>query len=275
MPACLKPSPDGTIEGTPDKIGSFAVKLFFKSRSCSGSRDIVIRVAPSVASTARINSEAGVTSVNQFIVVNSNKALTYLVGDKIDFSLDARNGKAPYTWNFLNLPSQLTADRNGRISGVFSQEGYYSFSASANDGSGANADSYFTFNIQPKSVAKRNPFSTQNPSSLKFQTATCLLGMICSRSRPSNSQQKMPYSLPSRSSITDKMSLLLPDQPLPRLPSLFSSPLPRKTQLRPTPEKHLGTRTPQLLQSPGPTSCSRLPRRLSTYLGPTTRTLKT
>lgn len=116
----------------------------------------MIRVAPSVGSTEHINSEAGVTSVNQFIVVNSNKTLTYLVGDQVNFNLDAQNGKAPYTWSYVNLPSQLNGDKSGRIIGSFNQEGYYSFSASANDGSGSNADSYFTFNVQPKSVTKSN-----------------------------------------------------------------------------------------------------------------------
>ncbi len=32
LPACLKSYDDGTIEGTPDRIGSFAVKVHFKSK---------------------------------------------------------------------------------------------------------------------------------------------------------------------------------------------------------------------------------------------------
>jgi hypothetical protein len=160
LPACLKSAVDGTIEGTPDTIGSFAVKVHFKSGKESCSRDIVIRVAPSVSSTEHINSEAGVTSVNQFIVLNERSSLTYSAGDKINFSLQAKNGKSPYTWSYVNLPSQLVGDKDGNVSGSFDQEGYYSFSASANDNSGSNADSYFTFNVQPKGVKKSTYFIT-------------------------------------------------------------------------------------------------------------------
>lgn len=54
------------------------------------------------------------------------------------------------------MPSCLAGDASGLISGVFEQEGYYSFSASANDNSGSIADSYFTFNIQPKGSKASN-----------------------------------------------------------------------------------------------------------------------
>lgn len=159
LPACLHGSPDGTLEGTPDKIGSFAVKVCFKSDHHSGTRNIVVRVAPSVSSTEHINTEAGVTAVNQFIVVSSSSnALTYAVGNKINVNLQAKSGKAPYTWTYNNLPAQLVGDKDGLISGVFDQEGYYSFSASACDSAGAIADSYFTFNVQPSS-AKGTSFS--------------------------------------------------------------------------------------------------------------------
>ncbi len=56
LPACLKSYDDGTIEGTPDKIGSFAVRVNFRSKGQSCSRNIVIRVAPSVSSTYEINT---------------------------------------------------------------------------------------------------------------------------------------------------------------------------------------------------------------------------
>lgn len=161
LPSCLTGSPDGTIEGTPDAIGSFAVKVNFKAshHDDCGSRNIVIRVAPSVSSTEHINTEAGVTSVNQFIVVSSSSnALTYAVGNSINLNLQAKNGKAPYTWTYNNLPAQLVADKEGKISGLFDQEGYYSFSASACDSAGAIADSYFTINVQPTSAVKSNSF---------------------------------------------------------------------------------------------------------------------
>jgi hypothetical protein len=158
LPACLSGSPDGTIEGTPDIIGSFAAQVNFKNANgVCGSRNIVIRVAPSVSSTEHINTEAGVTAINQFIVVSSSSnALTYTVGSNINIGLQAKDGKAPYTWTYNNLPAQLVGDRNGKISGSFDREGYYSFSASACDNAGAIADSYYTFNIQPTTVVKSN-----------------------------------------------------------------------------------------------------------------------
>lgn len=51
LPKFFKGSNDGTIEGTADKSGSFAVKVSFVSGKNKGSRDIVVRVAPSVLST--------------------------------------------------------------------------------------------------------------------------------------------------------------------------------------------------------------------------------
>jgi hypothetical protein len=87
----------------------------FKTVHDFGERDIVIRVAPSVGSTERLNTEAGVTSVNQFIVVKSNSSFTYAVGDDIKLSLEAKNGKNPYTWSYVNLPAQLVGDKAGSI----------------------------------------------------------------------------------------------------------------------------------------------------------------
>lgn len=156
LPDCLKGSPDGTIEGTPDRIGSFAVRVCFKSRHDSGTRDIVVRVAPSVSSTERIKTEAGLLALNQFIVVSSNSTFTYAVGDKVGFNLQAKDGKAPYTWTYNNLPAELVGDKDGIISGIFNREGYYSFSASACDSLGAIADSYYTINVQPVTAAKSN-----------------------------------------------------------------------------------------------------------------------
>jgi len=133
LPKCFKSYPDGTIEGTPEKAGSFAVKVHFKSGKCSATRDIVFRVARSVASTLEVNSEAGVLAVNKFIVVNPKSTLTYAVGDQINLSLEAKNGKNPYTWSFLHLPTGIKADKSGNLIGKFDQEGYYSFSASCSD----------------------------------------------------------------------------------------------------------------------------------------------
>jgi hypothetical protein len=198
LPDCLRGSPDGTLEGTPDVIGSFAVKVCFKSKEESGFRNIVVRVAPSVSSTGRINTEAGVLAVNQFIVVSSNNSFTYAVGNKVNLNLQARAGKAPYTWTYNNLPAQLVGGKDGIISGIFDQEGYYSFSASACDSAGAIADSYFTFNVQPTTAVTSNPLFIQAPSCWKCPTETSPSDTTSSRSAPNSWQLPMPCLPPSR-----------------------------------------------------------------------------
>jgi len=199
VPSCLKGSPDGTLEGTPDKIGSFAARINFKSKRDSGSRDIVVRVAPSVSSTENINTEAGVTAVNQFIVLSaSNNSFVYTVGKKVSLNLQAKEGKAPYTWTYNSLPAQLVGGIDGIISGLFDQEGYYSFSASACDSLGAIADSYFTINVQPTKVVQSIFFFIQLTSFLKSPTETFQSDTIFNRSKPSNLLLLMLFSLPLR-----------------------------------------------------------------------------
>jgi hypothetical protein len=151
LPPFLTAYADGTIEGTPNRLGSFVAKLKFQSPTASGSRDIVFRVASSI-STTETEEKVSIVGEKLFVVINSS--LTYSLGDKINITLAALNGKGQYTWSYLNLPPQLNGNILGCISGVFNIEGYYSFSASVSDSSGVTADSYLTINIQPKSVLK-------------------------------------------------------------------------------------------------------------------------
>lgn len=153
LPQCFKGYKDGTIEGTPDHAGSYPAKVYFSGPGCAESRDIVIRIANSVSSTQGYDQGSGILGVDKFIVVNSaDRSFTYTVGQPINLVLSAEHGKAPYTWNFLKLPAGLSSSKDGRISGSFSETGYYSFSASANDASGSTADCYYTFNVQPQTV---------------------------------------------------------------------------------------------------------------------------
>ena len=151
LPPFLTAYSDGTIEGTPDRLGSFVAKIKFESPGASGSRDIVFRVANSMA-VGTAEEKVGRAGEKLFVVLNSG--LTYSVGDKINITLSALNGKPQYTWNYINLPPQLSGNVFGYITGVFNIEGYYSFSASVSDSSGVTADSYLSINIQPKSVLK-------------------------------------------------------------------------------------------------------------------------
>jgi hypothetical protein len=36
LPACFKGHPDGTIEGTPDKAGSYAATVYYSAPGCNG-----------------------------------------------------------------------------------------------------------------------------------------------------------------------------------------------------------------------------------------------
>ena len=153
LPQCFTGYKDGTIEGTPDKAGSYPVRVQFSASGYAEFRDIVIRIAHSVSSTEGYDRGAGVMSAERFIVVNSaDRSFTYKVGDPISIALEAQHGKAPYTWNYLSLPDGLSGSKDGKITGRFQKDGYYSFSASANDASGELADCYYTFNIQPQTV---------------------------------------------------------------------------------------------------------------------------
>jgi hypothetical protein len=88
------------------------------------------------------------------MVVSAASSLTFWVGDRVSLPLRAVNGKEPYAWNYINLPPQLSGNSSGGVFGLFDQEGYYTFSASACDSSGLIADAFFTLNIQPVKVIK-------------------------------------------------------------------------------------------------------------------------
>jgi len=90
----------------------------------------------------------------RFIIVNNEqRSFTYQAGEKVNLALQAVKGVSPYTWSFMNLPAGLVGTKDGKVSGVLNDAGYYSFSASANDAEGSSADCYYTFNIQPQGTA--------------------------------------------------------------------------------------------------------------------------
>lgn len=151
LPEELKGYPDGTLAGTPLKAGSYPVRVFFTTPRCDSYRDIVVRVAHSVSSTEEFNRAAGVMASEKFIIVNNQqRSFTYKAGEKVNLSLQAVKGVSPYTWSFMNLPAGLVGTKDGKVTGVLGEVGYYSFSASANDADGRSADCYYTFNVQPE-----------------------------------------------------------------------------------------------------------------------------
>ena len=150
LPAWFKGHGDGTVEGVPKHAGNYQIKVWFASKGVKECKVLSIRVSPSVSLIQKTTPEA-ITAVNDFIVTN-RKSLTWIVGDKIDFALHAEHGKAPFLWDYMNLPKQLTAGADGIIKGVFEEEGYYSFEATATDADGNFAEAYLTFNVQPRKV---------------------------------------------------------------------------------------------------------------------------
>jgi hypothetical protein len=87
--------------------------------------------------------------------LSNTSSLVYKVGNKVNVNLQAANGKTPYTWSFVNLPSGLAGDINGKITGTLQNEGYYSFNAICNDVTGQSADVYYTLNIQPNTLTRK------------------------------------------------------------------------------------------------------------------------
>ena len=162
LPELFKGHSDGTVEGVPAAPGNYEIKVWFASKGVKECKVLSIRVSSSVSLIQKTTPEA-ITAVNDFIVVNPKASMTWVVGDKIDLNLKTEHGKAPFKWNFLNLPAELTAGVDGVIRGVFEKEGYYSFEASATDADGLFADCYFTFNVQPKKVRESKKCSMQPP----------------------------------------------------------------------------------------------------------------
>lgn len=231
LPPWLKGYKDGTLAGTPTVAGSFPVRVFFSAPGCDSSRDIVVRVAHSVSSTEEFNRAAGVMASERFIVVNSQqRSFTYTVGSSINLGLEASHGKAPYTWNFLNLPAGLKGDKDGKVTGNFNAEGYYSFSASANDAEGNTADCYYTFNIQP--AGGKNLF-IQSPTSSKSRTATSRFSTTSLRWKNNSFRLLTLSTLPSRSSMRKRKRLNRPGSTTPKPLWPSNSPLLRKMLPKP------------------------------------------
>lgn len=63
---------------------------------------------------------------------------------------------APLLWRYKNLPDGLYGDQTGIIKGVFVNSGYYSFSVECSDSVGISAETFLTWNIQPKTGLKTN-----------------------------------------------------------------------------------------------------------------------
>ncbi len=145
LPTFLAGSENGTIEGTPDQIGSYLVKVSYSSGKTSGQEELLFRVT-SYFYESQINNIS-----NAFQVLYPNSSLTFRAGSRVNLTFEVQNGKSPYIWSITNLPPGLHADTKGIINGTFIQEGYYTISVLVSDMTGKSASSYFVFNVQPNS----------------------------------------------------------------------------------------------------------------------------
>jgi hypothetical protein len=150
LPNFFSGSQSGVVSGTPNITGTFRFTVNYKSGSISGSEQTVI----SVTSSSIITPSASQTAQLNFIIDTASDSFVFKVGASISFSLSTQNGVVPITWSYKNLPRGLSGDNSGRVSGVISQEGTYSFSASAGDAKGKSSQSYFTLNVQPQNIAQ-------------------------------------------------------------------------------------------------------------------------
>ena len=183
LPTFFTGSQDGGVSGTPNVTGTFKFTVSYTDGATSGASKVVISVAASPNTAASAQQSAEVTYL---VIQNAIDSWIYRSGSPISLQL-ACNGTGPITWNYQGLPSGLSGDNSGKITGVISESGLYSFSASAGDARGLKAESYYTLNIQPGTIIKSKHCLIQPTTCSTSPTGTCRLSTTSARSRPSRS----------------------------------------------------------------------------------------
>lgn len=154
LPSFLNGTTDGILSGTPDKAGSYKISVAYASGNVSGSTDVVVRITQS-AYTAKSQAQSERVVLEIFSTL-SNGGFVFTVNSVVNIQLSTSNAKAPVTWDYQNLPSGLSGDASGKISGKVGVAGYYTLSCSASDNQGNSAQSYYTLNVQPSILASSN-----------------------------------------------------------------------------------------------------------------------
>ena len=181
LPDWLSGSKDGIISGTPDVTGTFRFNVAYSNGEEEGSEEVVLSVtmSPNTARSAQQNEE-----VVELIVTTALNSWIYRVNDQINVQLGSQGGKAPITWNYINLPHGLYGDIHGNIRGSVKEAGLYSFSAECGDSAGQKASSYYTLNIQPGTLIRSNFLFIQPIMSLMSLIEMEELSMILTRLLP-------------------------------------------------------------------------------------------
>lgn len=99
-------------------------------------KKIVVRVvAPLLATSEAV----ALASPSLQIIAQQQTSYVFISGRLVTINLSAQSGISPYTWNYPNLPSGLSGNQNGTLSGVISSPGYYTITVSCSDSKGISA----------------------------------------------------------------------------------------------------------------------------------------
>ena len=136
----------GRISGVPSAHGKFSFTVqVTDSQGAKATRDLSITVAPAP------------------LVVTTASLADGVVGESYNQTLGASGGVKPYTWGMASgsLPGGLSLDSSGRISGVPSAHGTFSFTVQVTDSQGAKA-------TRDLSITIRGPEITITPERVDF-----------------------------------------------------------------------------------------------------------
>ena len=124
LPEGLNLDSSGRISGVPSTHGTFSFRVeVTDSLGTKATKDLSITVAPAP------------------LVVTTASLADGVVGESYNQTLGASGGVKPYTWGMAsgNLPGGLSLDSSGRISGVPSTHGTFSFRVEVTDSLGTKA----------------------------------------------------------------------------------------------------------------------------------------
>ncbi len=128
LPPGISLSSTGALSGTPNSAGTYTFTVDAEDRQpVSGNKTLQLTV----------QSGSGASALS--ITTTSLNPAT--VGSAYSASLSASGGKTPYSWSLASgsLPSGITLNSNGTLSGTSSATGTSSFTAKVTDAAGASA----------------------------------------------------------------------------------------------------------------------------------------
>jgi uncharacterized protein (TIGR03437 family) len=156
LPTGLSLATSGVLTGTPTAAGTLPPAGLTSTFSVSvTSGGVTVSQALSLTVTPQILplSIPGGNGTTPVLVTGGNVAIPY------SQTLPAVNGQPPYTWSAIggSLPSGLSLNSSGTLSGTPNQAGTFAFSARASDTSGAFTASAFSVTIAPPPLTITTP----------------------------------------------------------------------------------------------------------------------